>query len=288
VRALALAPTSFSGALPMSRILRIALLASALGAVTAAPAVAQLAEGAPAANRSLNFISLGAGYLPDYAGSDEYRVIPFGALRYEIGDVVIRSEGPGLALDFLTPGPLTIGVYGRWSGGRNEVDDAVVSLLDEVGDSIVVGGFVNLALAENVLTGFDRVSVSSRVGFDALGEFEGAAWSASANYATALSRSSFLILSASVSGFSDDYAETLFSVDAAGSAASGLQVFQAEGGVRDLGVAAVVDFSLGDNWSVSTVLSFSRLVGDFADSPIVAERGDENQFLGGLTIGRRF
>jgi outer membrane protein len=272
----------------MSRILHAALLAGGLTAITAAPAVAQLAEGAPAADRSLNFISLGAGLLPDYAGSDDYRVIPFGALRYEIGDVVIRSEGPGLAVDFLTPGPLTLGVYGRWSGGRNDVEDAVVSLLEEVDDSIVVGGFVNLALAENVLTGFDRVSVSGRVGFDALGQFDGAAWSASANYATALSRTSFLILSASVSGYSDDYAETLFSIDAAGSEASGLAVFEAEGGVQDFGLAAVIDFGFGETWSVSTALGVSRLVGDYADSPITAVRGDDTQFLAGLTLGRRF
>jgi outer membrane protein len=272
----------------MSRTLRTALLASALGAITAAPAAAQIAEGAPAADRSLNLISVGAAYLPDYTGSDDYRIIPFGALRYEIGDVVVRSEGPGLAVDFLTEGPLTLGVFGRWSGGRNDVDDAVVSLLEEVDSSIIVGGFANLTVAENVLTGFDRVSLSSRVGFDALGEWDGAAWSASANYATSLSRTSFLILSASVSGFSDDYADTLFTVDAAGAAASGLAVFDAGGGVQDIGVTAILDYGLGGDWSVSGLVGVSRLVGDFADSPIVAVRGDDTQVLLGLSLGRRF
>ena len=272
----------------MIRCLHPALVASAAAMTLSAPSLAQMAEGSAAADRPVNFISLGAAYLPDYAGSDAYRVIPVGALRYEAGDVVVRSEGPGLAVDLFQSGPLTAGVYGRWSGGRNDVEDAVVSLLPEVDSSIIAGGFANLQLAQNVITGFDRISISGRVGADLLGEFDGLAWSASASYATALSQTSFFVLSASVSGYSDDYADTLFSVDAAGATASGLPAFNAEGGMQDIGVTALVDYGIGGNWSLTTVLSVSQLQGDFADSPIVAIRGDETQTLAGVALGRRF
>lgn len=272
----------------MTALLRPALLASAAALAVTAPTAAQIAEGSAAADRPVNFIAVGAAYLPDYAGSDDYRAIPFGALRYELGDVVIRSEGPGLAVDLFRSGPLTAGVYGRWSGGRDEVDDAVVALLPEVGSSITAGGFANLQLARNVLTGFDRVSIGARVGADLLGEFDGAAWSASASYATALSQTSFFLLSASVSGYSDDYADTLFSVDAAGAATSGLPVFDAEGGVQDIGLIGLVDVGIGGDWTVTTVLGVSQLLGDFADSPIVSVRGDETQIFTGVALGRRF
>lgn len=272
----------------MPRTLRTVLLAAGLAVSASGPSLAQLAEGAPESDRSLNFVSVGAAYLPDYTGSDDYRVIPFGAVRWDVGGVVVRSDGPGLAVDLYNEGPITAGLYGRWSGGRSDVDDAVVSLLPEVDSSIIAGGFVNVTVAENILTGFDRVTLGARVGADVLGEFDGAAWSASASYATALSRTSFFILSASVSGYSDDYADTLFSVDAAGAAASGLSVFQAEGGVQDFGVTAIVDYGVGDTWSVSGILGVSQLVGDFADSPIVAVRGDETQIFTGAAIGRRF
>jgi outer membrane protein len=39
---------------------------------------------------------------------------------------------------------------------------------------------------------------------------------------------------------------------------------------------------------VTTILGASRLVGDFADSPLVSLRGDENQYFAGLALGRRF
>ena len=251
-------------------------------------AFAQAPEGAPAEDRSLNFLSAGVAALPDYSGSNDYRFIPFGAFRYEFENVTVRTDGPGLALDLYESGPVTAGVYARWSGGRDEVEDAVVARLPEVGNSIITGGFVDLELASDIITGFDTFSLGARAGADALGEFDGVTWTASANYLTALSRTSFAGLTASVSGYSDDYAETLFSVDAAGAAASGLPVYTAEGGIKDVGVTALLTLGVGGPWSVTGVLSYSRLVGDFADSPVVARRGDENQAFLGLALGRSF
>ena len=123
---------------------------------------------------------------------------------------------------------------------------------------------------------------------DALGNFDGLAWSASADYGVMVSRGVFAALSASVSGFSDDYADTLFSVDAVDAAATGLSLYTAEGGVRDVGVTAILDVAVSQSWSVTGVAGYSRLVGDYADSPIVSERGSEDQVFLGLALGRRF
>lgn len=269
-------------------MMKSALAISALTLALSAPSWAQIAEGSEAGGGISDFASLGVAVLPDYTGSDEYRAIPFGAFRFSVGDVVVRSDGPGVALDLYKQDAVTAGVYARWSGGRDEVEDAVVALLPDVGSSVIAGGFVNVQVAQGVLNDFDRVVLGGRVGFDVLGEFSGAAWSGSASYATPLSRTSFFVLSAGVSGFSDDYADTLFSVDAPGSAASGLTVFEAEGGVQDVSLTGLVDIGVGDTWSVTGVLGYSHLLGDFADSPIVAERGDEAQLFAGIALGRRF
>ncbi len=268
-------------------MIRAAALACTLTACSA-PALAQAPDGAAPPARALNFASFGAAVLPDYSGSDDYRVIPFGAFRYEFDAFTLRSDGPGLAADLYERGPVTAGVFARWSGGRDDVEDAVVALLPDVDSSIITGGFVDIEVAEDIFTGFDSVTLGARAGFDALGEFSGLNWSVSASYLTALSRTSFFGLSASVSGASDDYADTLFSVDGAGAAASGLPVYLAEGGVRDVGLTALLTVGIGGDWSVTGIAGYSRLVGDFADSPLVAIRGDENQTLVGLTLGRTF
>ena len=267
---------------------RSALTAAVAIFVGAGSALAQAPEGAPAEERELNFVSVGAAALPDYAGSDDYRFIPFGAFRYEFDAFTVRSDGPGLAADLIERGPVTAGVYARWSGGRDEVEDVVVARLPEVNNSIITGGFVDVELASDILTGFDTLSVGARAGVDALGEFDGVTWTASTTYLTALSRTSFFALTASVSGYSDDYADTLFSVDAAGAAASGLPVFLAEGGVQDVGVTALLTIGLGGPWSVSSVAGYSQLAGDFADSPLVSIRGDDEQVFLGLALGRTF
>ncbi|MFP4518738.1 MAG: MipA/OmpV family protein [Oceanicaulis sp.] len=234
------------------------------------------------------FVSAGAAMLPDYAGSDDFRVIPFGALRVEWGEVVIRTDGPGLAAELYEAGPVTLGVYGRWSGGRNEVEDAVVSLLPEVDNSIFTGVFAEIELADEILSPVDSLTLGVKAGADALGTVDGIAWTGSLTYAGALSRRSFYALSASVSGFSDDYADTLFSVDAAGATASGLPVYTAGGGVQDLGLTGIYTYGFTERWSLTTILGWSRLLGDYADSPLVAVRGDENQYFLGLALGRRF
>jgi MipA family protein len=97
-----------------------------------------------------------------------------------------------------------------------------------------------------------------------------------------------LISSLSTTYMSADYANSYFGVTALGSAASGLPVFDAGAGFRDVGVTFVANYELNENWSLNGIGSFTRLLGDAAASPIVAERGSSNQFLGGLGFSYTF
>ncbi len=262
-------------------------VAAALAAGAAAAAHAQTARDA-AAPLPTGFVSFGAALAPDYPGSDDFRVLPFGAARFEVAGVTVRTEGPGVAVDLIEQGPITAGPYVRYVGGRDDIDDAVVARLPDVDASVVGGGFVRATLAEGVLGPFDQVSVTGRVGADLAGTFDGATWSASLDYGAALSREVFLAASLSLSGFSDDYADQLFSIDAAGAAASGLPAFDAEGGARDVGLFVILDYGIGADWSVTGALGYSRLIGDFADSPVTDIRGSANQTFAGLALGKRF
>ncbi|WP_440958326.1 MipA/OmpV family protein [Oceanicaulis sp. LC35] len=268
-------------------LLATMVLTAALGAPLGV-AEAQMAEGSQSSPMPRNYVAAGAAMLPDYAGSDDYRVIPFGAARFELGGVSFRTQGPGLAASLYESGPWELGAYVRWSGGRDDVEDEVVDRMRDVDSSLITGGYARLTLAENVLSERDRFGLGVDLGVDALGNFDGLAWSASADYGVRVSRGVFAALSASVSGFSDDYADTLFSVDAADAAATGLALYTAEGGVRDVGVTAIVDVAVSQSWSVTGVAGYSRLLGDYADSPIVSVRGSEDQVFLGLALGRRF
>ena len=262
-----------------------AATALAAGVTVAAHAQPALDETPPPPT---GYVALGAALAPDYPGSDDFRVLPFGAARFEIAGTTVRTEGPGVAADLIEQGPITAGPYLRYAGGRDDIEDAVVARLGDVDPSVIGGGFVRATLAEGVLGPFDELSVTGRVGADLAGTFDGAAWSASLDYGAALSREAFLAVSLSLTGFGDDYAEQLFSIDAAGAVASGLPAFDAEGGARDAGLFVILDYGIGNDWSVTGALGYSRLLGDFADSPVTDIRGSADQVFTGIALGRRF
>ena len=71
-------------------------------------------------------------------------------------------------------------------------------------------------------------------------------------------------------------------VTADDSLASGLPVYTPGRGVRDARAWLVALVHLGPQWHVGAGVLYSRLVGDAADSPLVADRGSENQWVFGV------
>ena len=68
-----------------------------------------------------------------------------------------------------------------------------------------------------------------------------------------------------------------FSVDAAQSAASGLPVFDAKGGLHSVGVGTQLRYQITPQWEAHSYIEYQRLTGDAAASPLVAQRGSPNQ-----------
>ena len=81
-----------------------------------------------------------------------------------------------------------------------------------------------------------------------------------------------------------DYMETYFGVDPGNAARSGLSLFRADGGLRDVRVPLMAIFSFSENWHVGGGVIYSRLLGDAADSPVTDDRGSKNQFFVGAGL----
>jgi outer membrane protein len=88
----------------------------------------------------------------------------------------------------------------------------------------------------------------------------------------------------------DNYTQTYFGLTPAQAASAVLPYapYAADGGVKDYGLGAMVMVPLDEQWTVTGLLSVSRLTGDAADSPIVAVHGSETQFTAGVFVGYRF
>jgi outer membrane scaffolding protein for murein synthesis (MipA/OmpV family) len=103
-----------------------------------------------------------------------------------------------------------------------------------------------------------------------------------------------LLIAALVSYASDDYMETYFGVNAENSVRSNLPghdalpEYKADAGIRDVGLLAVLQYNLNNNWGLSGLLKYSCLIGDAADSPLVDDIGDPNQLMTGLLVNYSF
>jgi MipA family protein len=236
-------------------------------------------------------MGLGVGTAPDYVGSDDYTVIPLPNFELSYAGYALRSSRLGVEADLVGITGLDAGPIIRYDRGRSsDVDDSVVAMLPEVDGSVELGGFVGAGAPLSVI-GLESSSIlAARVeylqGLD--GGHEGATAAASLSLISPLTDSLTLISSLSTTYMSGNYADSYFDVSALVSAASGLPIYDAGAGFRDLGVTFIANYKLNENWSVNGIGSFSRLIGDAAASPIVAERGSENQFLGGLGFSYTF
>lgn len=88
-----------------------------------------------------------------------------------------------------------------------------------------------------------------------------------------------------------EFARTYFAVTPAGAAASGLSSFDIDEGWKNARASLLGTYKLtGDHttggWGLFGIASYSAMLGDFADSPLVSEAGDSDQFFlgGGLAF----
>ena len=97
-------------------------------------------------------VGVGAIFLPDYQGSDDYRIIPGGAFRADIGDIELQTKGLRLYAELLPDNDattkLTAGTIIGARFGRDGVKDPVVDQLEGTGTAIEVGGFVGLSFSQ--------------------------------------------------------------------------------------------------------------------------------------------
>ena len=238
-------------------------------------------------------LGIGGGYGPSYEGSDDYTLFPAPLAQGSLSGFDFGARGPGLYVDLVRDsnaegnvkflaGPLVRVRTDR----NNNIKDPVVRSLGKEDVAIEIGATAGVSFSK-VLNPFDSLTLSTDIQWDVAKAHRGRLISPNISYSTPLSTAIFTNLSLSATHVDGNYADTYFSIDAAGSAASGLPVFDAKGGWKSYGASLLggVDLS-GDvrdgGWGVFGLVSYSRLTGDAKRSPVTAIRGDADQwFLAG-------
>ncbi|MGI8943005.1 MAG: MipA/OmpV family protein [Qipengyuania sp.] len=246
-----------------------------------------------------DYLSVGVGaiYGPSYNGSDDYVLSPIPIVQGSLGGIDINPRPGGLALDFIPDGDgavdLSLGIAAQLVRNRaSQIEDPVVEALGELDTAFEVGPTVGVSFPA-LLNPYDSLSFNTDVRWDVAGAHDGMVVAPSITYFTPLSRALAASLSVGTNHVSGDYADYYYSVTPAQSLASGLPAFDAGSGFKDVGINLFLGFDLdGDatngGLALIGIAGYSRLLGDFADTPFTSIRGDADQFMVGGGIGYTF
>lgn len=289
----------------MSSILRFALVSAAL--TVAVPAVAQDATAGPGqpsvaedVNRETITVGVAGAYLPDYEGSNNYRIVPGPAAIGSVSGFAFSVLGNRASIDLIPnrPGPVVdiqagpIAVLNLNRTSRKGIDDDRVKALGKLDTGIEVGGYVGVGKTGMFTSPYDKLSISVSYRKDVNGASKGSIWQPSVNYLTPLSRTAAVGLFASAEHASNRYADYYFSVTPLGSVASGLPAYNAGKGWKNYTLGALGTVSLtGDllhGFKLVAGGTYKRMLNDFGASPLVSIAGKRSQWLGAVGVAYTF
>lgn len=273
--------------------------ALALPLAAAAPALAQETEGEgrPYDPNSLT-IGVGGAYLPSYEGSDDYILTPVGLAFGKVSGFGFATRGTALYIDLIPDKPdapvdFDFGPVANVRLDRtNRIKDPQVRALGELDTAIELGAWAGIR-KNGVLHQYDSIGVRVAWQKDVSDTHESSVITPAIEYSTPLSEKTLLSFSLQAEHAGDGYARTYFSVTPAGALASGLPAFNADGGWKSWRTTLLLGQALtGDlrnpKLSLFGGIGYSRLLGDFARSPIVRIAGDRDQYFATLGLAYTF
>lgn len=256
-------------------------------------------EQAQAAREGRARLSIGAGvaWLPDYEGSDDKRFTPLPVANGTVWGMSFTVLGNRASLDLIPDpegrgwnfqlGPVAVINLNRTN--QDAIEDARVRALGEIDTAVEVGGYVGIGKT-GLIHDYDTLSVSVSYRHDVTRIHRSGIITPSVNYTTPLSTKALVGLFASAEIVQDRYARTYFGVTPVGSIASGLPVFVPKGGQKDISLGGMFTYALTGNLTKGLALvtgfNYRKLVGDFADSPLVSIAGSRHNWTvgGGLAL----
>jgi outer membrane protein len=231
-------------------------------------------------------VGLGFGVVPDYEGSDDYTfgIAPFA--RFQFGDTerYLLVKAYELQINLIDHPWFRLGPSLNYRFGRDDVDDKVVDDMKDIDDTVEAGGFIGVEFIDQANP---RKRCMASVDFlaDVGDEHDGYSIYFTAKAWYPVSEMFDIGLGAGFSYASENYMETYFGVDRRDSARSGLPMFEADSGIKDVRIYPMAIMHLSPNWHVGAGVQYRLMVGDADDSPVVDDRGSSSQWIAGIGVG---
>ena len=235
--------------------------------------------GAPTQEQTDNWrysLGLGAALVPDYEGSEDYKVAPLPVGRVQKGYQYGQLFGGKITSNLLAHPNFRLGPVVQYIPKRDDVENNRVDDLKTVDASLMVGGLVGYDMHLQPGT----LGVDVQWTHDVIDGNDGWLLQPQIFYRRKLNEDWGLHVATTMTYASGNYMDSYFSIDAADSARSGLSTYNADAGIKDVGANAVLTYSITEHWAVGGLVAYKRLLNDAEDSP-VTKVGDENQYVAG-------
>ena len=255
-----------------------------VGGLAAAAAVTPAAAEPAGANSTDWTVTLGVEgrVLPSFEGSDRYVLLPVPLIdvRRTGTPRQFKSARDGASIGLIETGQFRLGPTLNIVLPRRERDDGDLRGLGDVGWTVELGVF-----AEYWPASWLRTRVELRQG---IGGHHGVVSDLSADLVVPVNPQLTLSGGPRMTLASSQAMSPYFSITAAQSAASGLPMFNAAGGVKSYGVGGLARYEWTRQWATHYFVEYQRLTGDAANSPLILQRGSSNQITTGIGVTYSF
>lgn len=236
---------------------------------------------------------------PDYEGSDDYVLTPAAGALVRVAGRSITLRGSTLSVDVvpeyddqnfkILAGPFVNLNFDRTGVPR----DAIVSLTRKRRTAIEAGLFFGFTKSGVLTSPSDSLSVTVSASRDFSGVHHSIVLTPSLDYMMPVSRGTMLGASLSADIVGGRYARYYFGVGPQSSTMSGLPQYLPGAGVKSVTLSLLGAVALNHDLDrrgvlVGAVINYERLLGSFASSPIVAQRGNANQVIASAGVGYHF
>jgi outer membrane protein len=270
-------------------------LLTAFGAIAACsdPASAQTAFTLPAPPFELPVlpsvsgtwtVMVGAGgeYKPDFEGARRSMLSPVPIFSISRAGSVEQFHSPrdSASIALIDFGDLRAGPAAKFVPARSAASFSELNGLGDVNAAVEVGGFV-----EYFPVDWFRARVEARQGF---GGHTGVVADFSGDFIVPLLQRLTISAGPRFTWESTNATAPYFGINAVQAMASGLPVFNANGGPHSVGAGAQISYRFNPQWEIHSYVEYERLLGDAAKSPLVALRGSPNQTTVGVGASYAF
>lgn len=251
-------------------------------------------------DRNSLILGLGGGIAPEYEGSSDYGFQPGGVIQGKVDGFEFQVRGPNIYVDLIRDAPDS---KVNWIAGpvaqlrsdrtsRSDIKDPRVALLGTRDTAVELGGYVGIGIKGFLIP---PASLTFDLAFvhDVADAHDSFILTPGVALSSPVSQRTFARLGVSADYVGRGYGRTYFDTPAIAAPIPTLNGYATDGaGFKSIGTSLLLTHDLGgDNrkgWALFGLGGYKRLLGKYADSPIVRDAGDADQFLAVAGIAYSF